>query len=429
MNLLKKLTIPAFLTLFIFLLFFKANESTAEKVPPPKYSYELVFESPIFDEYYAHIDKKTGSLDLPEEIKILLATHAENPDEKRLLHENLVTLLRERLKSTKQEALDSLSFDLIAGGDIFPEHADFLSRYLDLSDEIIESTPLPELLEYCFEKLSSQFPSQESYRKKDPKRVDVQLDGFLPTSLFSIDSSQYLYMFNPIIQDKTTQEKSINPIFIAYLRHLKKNNQTHLYVNVKNRIPLLEELATSKDFKGTFFIATFNRDNDFFHQQNEWEEKNEMKPFKEELAKFFQEKEVKVQWPEKFDQTKLPQIFDQIHEAHFSNASTLNAVERAVFVEIAEAKLVETLRNTYKPSYMNDTCAYTMDRGPGQYVTDYAYDLYRKNGKLSTDEKRTLLTLYFISPIISHNRPPHDYYVKRLSNLLRILFPESIITH
>jgi len=414
----------------------KPNSSCCFGIQDAKYVYEAIFESSIFDHYYLQIAEKAVHLKhLSEDIKTLLAIPSQTPEEKRVLHEILLRVLRnkldkrETLKPNEQEDLDTLSFYLLADAHVFPQQSDIMAEYLDLSDEFIQSKPLSQHVDDAFAKLEAVFSSTSQYQKKDPNYFDLHLDGFLPTPLFSIDSSQYLYMFNPMIQDKRSKKNTINPIFISYLRHLKKNNQKHLYINVQSRIGELEELAESAEFKGTFFIATFNKDDDFYYQENAWELKSDASQFKKNLMQSFCECEERVQWPQELLlnnwYAKLPSIFDQIHAEHFHNAPNLDAEKRGIFVEIACARLVQEIRNFYKPDYINATCAYTMDRGPGQYAADYVYELFEKNGQLTVKEKRSLLTLYFISPIISQNRPSHEYRVIRLSAMLRVLFQDD----
>ncbi len=397
-----------------------------------KENYEINFTSTISDQYFQQVSEKAKELkNLPEEFKILLVdAQGQAPKEKKNTHEAIITLLRDLLDRKDEidpivlEDIDALSFLLITETDNFLEQEKVLRNYVDLSDEAIEFKPLPELIQEIYTTLSKKFADTDHY-SKNPTKFDAHYEGFLPSRLFTIGISQYIYMFNPIMHDKTTKEESISPIFPSYLRHLKKINKKHLYLNVMSRVNELEQLAESAEFKDVFMLVTLDKSTEFYHQKNNWLNKNDTKEFKAIFEQNLLTNSVNFQWHSEFQEHGwneiISNVIEHVHSSYFENAPTLDASQRGAFIEISYAIIMKEMRLMYKPDYINATCRFTIDRGPSQYALEYAYDIIEKNGQLTTEEKRNLLNLFYTSPLISHYRTSHDYRVNRLSATMGVL--------
>jgi hypothetical protein len=396
-----------------------------------KQDYEIIFTSTISDHYFQQLSTKAETLEyLPEEIKILVVAPGTSPEEKRTTHEAFISILRNYIEQKEEidprvlEDIDALSFFVLAESTIFIEQQKILHHYLDLSDEAIESKPLPELILDHYTTLSTEFLDKGHY-STNPEKFDLLYDGFLPSTLFTIDSTSYLYMYNPVLENKLSAEKSIDPIFVSYLRHLKKLNKKHLYVNVKRYVRELDQLAKSDEFKDVFILWTLDKSSDFYHQKNDWKDKDNTEEFILAFKQNLFSSPEYSQWPEgllteTWDE-RISTMIDQVQATYFDKIQVLSAIQKGIFIEITYAMIAKELRMIYKPDFINATCQLTMDRGPSQYSLDFVFNIIDRNKTLTIEDKRRLIALFFTSPIIGNNRTSHDYRVNRLSATIETL--------
>jgi hypothetical protein len=393
--------------------------------------YETIFNSTISDHYFQQLSSKVETLDyLPEEIKILAFTPGSSPKEQRTTHETFISIVRDYLDQKESldprvlEDIDTLSFYILAETAIFIEQQKILHHYLDLSDEAIESKSLPKLILDHFATLSAEFLDKSHY-SVNPEKFDLLYSGFLPSKLFTIDSSSYLYMYNPVLVNNASEKKSIDPIFISYLRHLKKLNKKHLYINVMKHEIEMDQLAKSDEFKDVFILWTLDKSSDFYHQEKIWQDKDKIDEFIIAFKQNLFSSPEYSRWPDDLLtqawEERISTIIAQVQNTYFDKILTLSAIQKGIFIEITYAMIAKELRMMYKPDYINATCKLTMDRGPSQYSLDFVFNLIDRNNSLNTEEKRDLLAMFFISPIIGNNRTSHDYRVNRLSATIETL--------
>lgn len=395
--------------------------------------YEHNFTTTIFDSYINQLIIKAESIrDFPQEIKVILYSHAESAKENRFKHEQLITILREFVNNNNNfslevnKAINEFCFAIFAEMNLIDEHLKFLGNQIDISDESLEAQPIFWKLKEALKELESMKKFGGYIKKEDSNIADLHFDGFLPSRLYNLNSTIYLFVPRPTIENKKNDTREINPIFVGYLRYLKAQNKKHLYINVMSHVKEFEDLANSDEFKDTFTIVTMNRDGDCYWQEGEWEFKNNayefMQAFKQEL---FSVNEKYIYWPDAILSQDWPRrveaIIDQTYQEYFHCKTLLDQNERMAFIEIVFGKLIEAMRDIIQPDYLNETCRYTNDRGPSQFSFDYAFDLIKKYGKMNAEEKRLFLTFNFVPSLVSHNRPAHDYRINRLAYVLEIL--------
>ncbi len=395
-----------------------------------KQNFEANFSSDIFDQYFeqmAAISQKFKKL--PDEFKAVFSHSGETIADKRLTHEKMIKLLRETYQSHNLDSevlkeVNAMSAALFSEANVKDSYQAFLSQYIDLSDEAINAVSLPQLVLQYYAPLVEIFKNSDHFSEERIK-YDYHLQGFLPVRIYSIDGVHHLYTPNPIIKDKISNSTTLNPLFLSYLNHLKKEQKKYLYVSVKSISEELVNLSESEEYKEVFNLIIIDRTTDFYFQKNEWEEKNDAIEFKKNLMKNIFENNTNFYWPtELLEQdwvNKITDIIENVHSKYFQNHLTLTKAERGAFIEIVNAEMIIAACEFFKPDFVNMTCEYTMDRGPSQFAFLYLYDIMQKSGQLTTEEKRDFITLFFVPPMIAHNRTSHDYRVNRLSETIEVL--------
>lgn len=396
-----------------------------------KQTFEANFTNPIFDKYFEQIANYAQKLEhLPLEFKAIFLSPGETVIEKRLTHKKIVNMLRETFENKDLDSkalaeINALSSAIFTGTFLKNEYEEFLSQYIDLSDEMISSLPLSQLILLYHGQLEESFKNSK-YFHEDTTKNDYHLDGFLPSRIYTIDNRHHLHTPNPLIKNKLTNKKTINPTFLSYLDHLKSEKKKHLYVSVKSVREELVKLSQTEEYKDTFILVTLDRGTDFYFQEKGWEEKNNAEEFKENLKKHVFGNHLNFYWPPLLMEhgwvEQTSEFIEKIHNQYFKKSSTLTQVERCAFIETMNAEMIHCLCEFFDPQFVNATCEYTCDRGPSQYVFSYLYDILKRRGQLTIDEKRYLITMFFVPPIIAHNRNAHDYRANRLSETVDILF-------
>lgn len=426
---LKSTFLSAFFIFYIF-IYLDALEIEAPKQNENlKRNYENNFLTNIFDSYENQLTEHSKVLNLPPDLENILIHPVDSPDEKRAKHESIVNLLRSFITDNKNnpinvvEDINEFSFILYTKTHVLPEMYNFIASSIDWVDESISTQSFSKVLHDSYIGLKSA-PQFGGHYKVNPEIVDLHLEGFLPSYLYTAHGSDYLFLPRPLIENKVTKEESINPIFLSYLRHVKRLNKKHLYINVSSRNNLLESLAKTEEFKNTFHIITMDRTSDFYWQENEWQNQNNASEFIQDFKKAIVLGE-RFHWPEIILEKNWIEtasaILDLVHKSYFHSDSLLNDTERMAFIDIALVKLSEAAKQIISPDFINISCAYTNDRGPSQFSLEYVYNMLKENGKFDEKNKRDLLAMVFGPPLTSHNRPTHDYRLDRLSMAMDLL--------
>jgi hypothetical protein len=388
----------------------------------------LNFETSIFDTYQTQIIDHINRFEsLPSELKCALKIQgSKTPSERMQFHATYILKLREALQENQSDknTLNELSKTLFTQTDLRNDYETVLAQYIDLSDKKIESKPLHRLIQDYYEELLNKVGPDNKTHQKPPVQ-DFLVQGFLPSYLYSTGKTKVVYTPLFIIENKKTGEKKFDEIFLSYLRALKKNNEKHLYISVRPVDKEFVELSDSPEFKNVFVFIGMDRGTDFYYQKKAYENQNQASLFKKDLLDNILNNKTNYYWPESILETnwkqKVEQRIGNLHEKYFANRSTLNKIERGVFIELINAELIDMAREIVQPNFMNMTCTYTMDRGPSQYAFNYLYERLKTKGFLSTEEKREFIIQFFVSSILVHNRTLHDYRVNRMVETLEYL--------
>ncbi len=403
------------------------KKSSKKEIYDLKENCELNFSSPIFDSYLSQISEAAQKIDgLPPEITSTFLTAADTPTEKRLMHKNIVTTVREALeKYQNQETIhriNALAASIFTEANVNDEHQKLLNEIVDLNAEATKSKPIYQQVKEIYAKLEERF-KHSGYFSSDKTKKDYLLNGFLPSQIFSIENTHYLYMPNPIVEDKNARIKELSPLFLGYINHLKNSQMKHLYVNVKSISNELVQLAQSPDYENVFAMVSLDRSSEFYYQKNSWADKDDANGFKENLKRNLLENFSQSKIFEEHNwHVELDTILEDVHAKYFYSSSILTKMQRGAFIEISYAELAALACRIFQPNFVNVTCEFTIDRGPSQFAFIYLYDIYQKRGELTDEEQSRFLTLLFASPMIVHNRTAHDYRVNRMIETIEVLF-------
>lgn len=420
--------INSFILLTQLFIFVPTIASTAEPSDLPK-TYHYNFQLPIYESYLKQILPHAEPLaDIPESIKMLMRNPGSSTEARQATHTTIITTLRDLIKNGSSDEINYFSKLLYTEADLINDYMSFLQSHVDISENIIHDRQITALLKDHLSTINSLDFFDGKYQKTD--ETDLHLHGFLPYQLYRSNNTCFLYFPRSVIKQKNPDSSEINPIFLAYLRQLKAENKKHLYVNLTKRIRseredilAIENVANSEEFKNTFFLVTLFRDGDFYWQDGEWVDKSDATEFKSRLKETFFDTNC-CNWPAcikdlNWEET-VSTIVEKVHLDYFDNTSELTLEQRDGYVELASLFVIEELRNIIKPDYVNASCAYTMDRGPGFYSLEYVYEML-KNKSFNTEAKRKFLTIILAPPLIAHLRPSHDYRIDRLATAIDLL--------
>lgn len=386
--------------------------------------YERNFSPEIFGVYYEQLTK--NSSEIPQSLQFVLSSSPSDPKEFRAVYQNMLTELRASLEQNPSSPKEkAFAFHILTGVNLTGAHRDYLQTLWSKNDEEIESTPSSDLLKEALHVLE-QTPTLASYIKNHSSIRDLLGEGFLSSFLFDAKGVSYLHLTLPLIVNKELNSETVDPIFLGYLRHLKQTGQRHLFVNLRSRLDILEALANSDEFNEVLSVITLDKNSDFYWQENGFEELSDAGEFKKQYALQILDKNNDVfYFPESwFDEgwaLTVQDIIDGVHEDYFESKLILDIQERQAFMELTLTKLIEAAKEMVNPNFVNLTCRFTNDRGPSQYTLDYVYTILKTKGNLTVEEKRNFLAYFYISPIVAHNRAPHDYRMNRLAKAIEIL--------
>lgn len=393
----------------------------------------------------------------------LLQKSTLQPDEKRALHEKILTELRDLIKDKKTyqsdvnyitaeaiQIVDRICLWIYTKPDLMPSILDFL-RTLDPNNfdvRTAENTSFVKLINDIQTAFEDHPAIVGSLHPKKSIHRDLHLEGYLPTYLYEAFSTQFIMTPRLTIENVAAKTAFVNPEFINYLRCLKAQGKTHLYVNLMDRTNLeehkegeeyrvfperrlsaiIESLAQEEEFKGVLTVITLDERSSFYLQKSEYKTIDTAVEFKNTfLDRMFVKDDEKAlfKWPEYMDKdqwrNQCQNIIQAIHTRYFADKDKLTTEERGEFIEIAYAKIIQTVCEDKKFDYGNISCKYTKDRGPSLLSFYYAYYLSEKNLPLTADDKLKLLGIFYGAPLLSRNHVPSNSKFDRfISSFLRI---------
>lgn len=225
----------------------------------------------------------------------------------------------------------------------------------------------------------------------DKKKCAAPFIGDLPSLVFqwpAAPSSPVLRMANPTTESVSKlgfysqREAPVHADFEAFILSQAAAKKRHFYINLMRRqgsegvkSEALEKLERDKQLDGYFCIATFDKNSDFYWQRGSREEKAAQ--FQKELFQhlFAPPSKSHFYWPQQLRidewQKTCFEAIKKIHERDFASREVLSAQERADFIELLYADLMQSLVEKLAPHTVNISCRACIDRGPGAYTLLY----------------------------------------------------------
>lgn len=321
--------------------------------------------------------------------------------------------------------IDDLCYWMYTSPCLVPAYSQFIKTILPaISEQNIANYEFTNLIGRIHQsiKTNTQFSGYYSW----PELTDDHSAGYTPSYLYNAFNTSFI-ITPRIVYKKWNQ--GIVPEFLCYLSNMRLQGQKHLYINLmcregreKDYSAAIENLSTQMPFEETFFVATLDKSSDFYHQRNEFKKYSEATYFKKQFLKKMFSSVGQYRWPHQLDKNELKNqwrlLIENVHKIFFTSKEELTQQERCDFIEISYLYIIKKLCEVIQPRNANISCYSTIDRGPSLLSMVYALDCFEKNQILSTQEKKTFLTLLFAPPLLSHNRPSHDAKIERIQSVL-----------
>ena len=429
---------------------------------PLMHEYERAFSPLIFTPYRRQMQAsilaeaakmagfsshlKTATDPFLIQIRELLKTTEEkmgdNSADNRLWHERWLKLLRQLLETKKalppmRDVRTQQALDLIDRICLWmytePKLIDSYQQLLDKMGKLQTFLQMPperisSALESMWKELKSN-PALNKYTKNETSIQDPHLRGNLPTTQFRIGNAQFIYTARVSQENSRTGAVSICPEFLQYLEALERLNQTHLYINLQNRTKGTERAISLKieeleQKRKAIRVVTLDNNSAFYKQEGRFEKEEEASRFKKAFLDHLFVKEGCYHWPQHLNlldwQRQCNQILERVHAEQFQTRAHLSHSERRAFIDLAYVAMIRMLAKDV--SFANITCKHSMDRGPTLTTLLFADELRHSNKPVAPEALNKLFSLFFVPPILTHNRPSLERLVHRISNALSYLF-------
>ncbi len=257
--------------------------------------------------------------------------------------------------------------------------------------------------------------------------LDPHLAGHLPSFLYQLNNTRFIHTARTVIDSADHLESQVIPEFLGYLKQLKQEGQTHLYINLmlrssyaKAACHALEDLEKHPNIGNVIQVMTLDKTSNFYWQEAEFgQPEQQAAEFKEQFFSYLfdDSPQSNYKWPSQLDRTEwqsfCQMVLDQVHHLYFDNQPILSNKEREDFIELTYLHLIEEVLQRYQPTYCNISCRHSIDRGPSILALFYAYQRL-KEGYWTEEDSQMLVTILFVPPIITHQRGPHTYRIERL---------------
>lgn len=315
-----------------------------------------------------------------------------------------------------------------------PDFFDVFASVLDLEFHLeadSEHALLPDLLEKSWKKIAKK-DSVSGYKKakvddEDNHFWDPHLGGMLPTRLFAVGPTHLIY--TPRIAHVHDDQIAITPEFLRYLKALKADNKSHLYINLMNRNDKREKAFSRKienleNRESAFHAITLDFNSPFYKQRHT--NLSDAAAFK--LA-FFQHlfescEESSFYWTKALTLPKWKkecrQILNAVHTRYFQDKGSLNTSERRAFIDLTYITIIRTLCKQHGFDHANISCKHSMDRAPQLIALLFADDAIL-SGNWSKNKAQKFLSIVLAPPLLSHNRAALQRHIERISDTLPII--------
>lgn len=256
--------------------------------------------------------------------------------------------------------------------------------------------------------------------------LDPHLIGHLPSFLYQLNKTRFIHTARTVIDSSNHLESQVVPEFLGYLKQLKQEDQTHLYINLmlrssyaKAACHALEALEKHSEVGAVIQVMTLDKTSHFYWQETKFAQPEQLATeFKEQFFSYLfdDSPQGSYKWPSQLDPAEwrsfCQTLLNRVHQLYFDYQSVLSKQEREVFIELTYLHIIEEVLQRYQPTYCNISCRHSIDRGPSILALFYAYQRL-KEGHWTEEDNQMLLTILFVPPIITHHRGPHTYRIER----------------
>lgn len=342
------------------------------------------------------------------------------------------------------EFIEKLCEFIYVGTNLMPEFTQFVEGLLstEANDEL-EQFPLdkmPHWLKKWHGKLNPMFHGYNFV----PKLHDAHLFGDVPTVLYHypLAGRNIKIIRTPTIVEDIHSNKKGDPHsaqavkeFEGFLDSYRKQNKTHLYVNLMQREGHGSEQIRSRAVEG--LVAKYPDNfrvislavNSNFHRQITPSYDAPSMPYADFKNHFIHEMFVKTPgaycWPAALPKDwpqKCEKILDAVHARNFNSRNELLIQERKDFIEVAYMEIIEAAMEVLNPESSNISCLSCIDRGAA-LLTEQFIKVCGKSGQPMGHAQRKQMAAIALAPaILAHNRLMMTERMERLHTTLQRMF-------
>lgn len=331
----------------------------------------------------------------------------------RLTHSLCYSFFR-RVGGVKQESIGLIHRTMRKGEEIFQAEKKHLLKGESVWNQFL-------LDDERFRALLLKFPNGPLFKILDLIREEQEEDATvpfdpigqenLPSRCFQIAAKgkqiDMIRCPSPVRQSFINKAEIIDE-FRGFLRALGSMKKKHLLVNLNDRTSwrefirscALENLQKNAEFSQQFFVITLPKDNDFYHQNNEYINMNRADDFIAACIEQITSGEAcGYYFPPSWKQRDILQfandILPAIHTHFFHKKETLTRRNREDFLEIFYQFLILKAIEHFNPDSISFTCKDAIDIGAAQGATFYGFLRLINDGLAGREERDFLLWLFY----------------------------------
>lgn len=437
----KKISFLLFSLIINFSIFpFLLSEASSQALQ----DYELIFKSRIFTAYteqlQAFLEQSTDKQTLNPEFSLIKVNPSSLKERQALytlwMQKLRTQLYQQHLSEPTVRSLHQLCYWRYTQPYLLPVYWNWLQQFGSHYSLDLEKSP-NALLNQLSTLTQEILQDERLVSFCESESLDPHLIGHLPSFLYQLNTTRFIHTARTVIDSPDHRSSQVVPEFLGYLKQLKQEGQTHLYINLmlrtsktKASCQALEALEKHPEVGDVIQVMTLDKTSNFYWQKAEFSQSTQQAgEFKQVFLTHLFDDSAKgtYKWPCQIEtkdwHSSCQAILDKVHDFYFDHQPIFSKQEREIFIELTYLHLIEEVLQRYQPTYCNISCKHSVDRGPSILAIFYAYQRL-KEGHWIQEDNKMLLTILLAPPLISHQRSPHTYRIQRFQQTFKQLLKE-----